>query len=118
MDRLLDATAVFSVIPIVMVLSSVRRAHIRPEHSVSWLVAAAVMLALSRMHSVLAAAGSFLGLPGSPIALLLIAGAVFLVMFYRFSMIVSSLKDNNIALAQRVAILEYHIEGLRTRELP
>jgi hypothetical protein len=34
---------------------------------------------------------------------------VFLVVFYRFSVVVSDLKDNNIALAQKVAILEYQI---------
>ena len=38
---------------------------------------------------------------------------VFLLVLYRISMILSSLKDNNIALAQRVAILEYQINTLR-----
>jgi len=37
-------------------------------------------------------------------------------MFFRFSVIVSHLRDDNIALAQRVAILEYHIRGLRSHE--
>jgi hypothetical protein len=34
-------------------------------------------------------------------------------MFYRFSLIISQLKDDNIALAQRVAILEYHIRSYK-----
>ena len=34
---------------------------------------------------------------------------MFVVVLYRVSRIVSSLKDNNIALAQKVAILEYQI---------
>jgi hypothetical protein len=34
-------------------------------------------------------------------------------MFFRFSVIVSRLKDDNIALAQRVAILEFHIQSIR-----
>ena len=48
-----------------------------------------------------------------PLALLLIVGCVFLLIFYRFSIIISQLKDDNIALAQRVAILEYHIQSLK-----
>ena len=45
-------------------------------------------------------------------ALMLLAGCVFVVIFYRFSVIISRLKDDNIALAQRVAILEYHLHAL------
>jgi hypothetical protein len=45
----------------------------------------------------------------------LTAAAVFLMMFYRYSIIVSHLRDDNIALAQRVAILEFHIQHLRQR---
>jgi len=37
---------------------------------------------------------------------------VFLLVFYRFSVIISELKDANIALAQRVAILQYRLESL------
>ena len=48
MDRLLNVMAVFSVVLIGLVLASVRRAHIRVEYSVSWLVAGLVLLVLSR----------------------------------------------------------------------
>jgi hypothetical protein len=34
-------------------------------------------------------------------------------MFYRFSVIISKLRDDNIALAQRLAILEFHLQALR-----
>jgi hypothetical protein len=37
-------------------------------------------------------------------------------MFFRFSVIISHLRDDNIAMAQRVAILEYHIQSLRKDE--
>ena len=37
-------------------------------------------------------------------------------MFFRFSVIISHLRDDNIALAQRVAILEYHIQNLKDHE--
>jgi hypothetical protein len=116
MERLLNVTTGLSVILLVMVLISVRRAHIRVEYSVSWLLAAAAMLVLSRSHPLLDAVRNLIGLPDSPLTLFLLAGGVFLIMFFRFSVIMSHLRDDNIALAQRVAILEYHLQNLRNHE--
>jgi len=112
MDRLLNVTTVLSILLLIMVLVSVRRAHIRVEYSVSWLLACAVMLILSRARPVLEFVTSHTGIPDTPLTLFLIAGSVFLIMFFRFSIIISHLRDDNIALAQRVAILEYHIRSL------
>jgi len=94
-------------------LVSVRRAHIRVEYSVSWLLAAAALLVLSRSRGMLEAAAHNLGISYPPLALLLVVGCVFLLMFYRYSVILSRLRDDNIALAQRLAILEYHLQNLR-----
>ena len=115
MDRLLDLTAGLGLVLLILVLVSVRRSHIRVEYSVSWLAAGVALLLLSRARQFLNSAGEYLGIPGSPVALLLISGAVFLLMFFRFSVILSKLRDDNIALAQKVAILEYHLQGLRQR---
>jgi len=115
MERLLNVTTGLSVVLLVLVLVSLRRAHIRVEYSVSWLLAALAMLGLSLNPPLLHTAAEWLGIPGSPVALLLIAGAVFLLMFFRFSVIISKLRDDNIALAQRVAILEFHLNSVRGR---
>jgi hypothetical protein len=113
MERLLNVMTATSVLLIVLVLISVRRAHIRVEYSVSWLLAGVALLALSRSHVFLDVLAHHLGISYAPLVLLLIVGGVFLIMFFRFSVIISRLKDNNIALAQRVAILEYHIQSLK-----
>ena len=116
MDSLLNVTTVLSILLIVMVLISVRRAHIRVEYSVSWLLAAVAMLILSRAHPLLDAVRNLIGLPDSPLTLFLLAAGVFVIMFFRTSIIISHLRDDNIALAQRVAILEYHLQKLRDHE--
>ena len=116
MDRLLHVTTVLSFMLLVMVLFSVRRAHIRVEYSVSWLLAALSMLLLSRSRPVLDYITAHTGIPDTPLTLFLISGSLFLIMFFRFSIIISHLRDDNIALAQRVAILEYHIQSLRNNE--
>jgi len=113
MDRLLNTLTVLSGLLLLLVLASVRRAHIRVEYSVSWLLAAAALLVLSRSRGLLEAAAHKLGLADPSLALLLIIGCVFLLMFYRYSVILSKLRDDNIALAQRLAILEFHLQTLR-----
>ncbi len=116
MQSLLNITTALSLLLLALVLFSVRREHIRVEYSVSWLIAAVLMLLLSRARPVLDYLTRNFGIPDTPLTLFLIAGSVFLVMFFRFSVIVSHLRDDNIALAQKVAILEYHIESLRSHE--
>ena len=111
MDRLLNVTTGLGCVLIAFVLISVRRAHIRVEYSVSWLGAAVVLLILSRSHSLLNWITAAIGLSSPALALILLVFCVFLVVFYRFSIIISDLKDANIAMAQRVAILEFEVQS-------
>jgi len=111
LNNLLNFTAGLSVALIVLVLVSVRRAHIRVEYSVSWLGAAVTLLVLSRSQSLLEKLASFLGIEDPPLVLLLLVGCLFLLVLYRVSSVISELKDANIALAQRMAILEYHLQS-------
>lgn len=115
MDRLLNFTAGLSVALIVLVLTSVRRAHIRVEYSVSWLIAAAALLALSGSPGLLVALAELLGVSEPPLALIMASGCVFLFIFYRYSVLLSRLKDDNIALAQKVAMLEYRLESVTNK---
>ena len=110
MNRLLNVMTVLSAGLIAMVLFSVRRAHIRVEYSVSWLGAAIVLLILSRSRALLSWIAAYLGIEYAPLALIIIVLCVFLVVFYRFSVIISNLKDANIAMAQRLAILESQLQ--------
>lgn len=116
MDRLLNVMTIFSLGLFIVVLTSLRRAHIRVEYSVSWLTASVVLLILSRSHKFLYWVTTRLGLSDLATALIIIVFCVFLVVFYRFSVIISDLKDANIAMAQRVAILEYQIEALNEEQ--
>lgn len=101
----------FSIALIVLVLLSVRREHIRVEYSVSWLAAGIVLLILSLNKTLVHRLAAVLGVDYPPVAILMIVFCVFLVVFYRFSIRISALKDANIALAQRLAILEYQLKS-------
>lgn len=112
MERLLTVSLILSGGLIAAILHSLRRSHIRVEYSISWLAAAIVVFVLSIWQTGLAALGRLLGINYPPAALASVTICVFLVVLYRLSMIVSELKDNNVALAQKVAALEYHLHRL------
>ena len=114
MERLLWWTSVISVVLIVIVLTALRRAHIRVEYSVTWLIACVALFTLSRSETVLRWIASTLGLGSPQTVLVLVAGFIFVVMFFWTCVVISRLRDDNIALAQRVAILEFHLNRLNT----
>jgi hypothetical protein len=111
MDRLLNVITILSLCLGALVLLSVRRSHIRVEYSVSWLGAALALLLLSLSQGMLTWIAKYLGLSSPPLALFMLGFVVFLVVFYRFSVIISDLKDANIAMAQRLAILEFQLHS-------
>ncbi len=115
MEGLLNFLTVISVVLIVFVLASVRRMHVRVEYSVSWLGAGLTLLVLSRSKTALTYLSGALGIESPGLALITLVGCLFLLVVFRMSVVVSSLKDANIALTQRVAILEYR---LRSHEEP
>jgi len=112
MERLLNVMTILSVVLMAAVLFSVRRSHIRVEYSVSWLGASVILLLLSRSPSMLNWIAAQLGLADAPLALIILVFCVFLVVIYRLSVVISDLKDANIAMAQRLAILEFQIHRL------
>lgn len=116
MGRLLNIMSVLSLLLMAVVLFSVRRSHIRVEYSVSWLGAALILLVLSRSPGALYWIASQLGLTDPPLALLILVFCIFLVVIYRLSVVISDLKDANIAMAQRVAIIEFQLQSLNEKQ--
>lgn len=116
MDRLLNLVNFFSIVLMATVLFSVRRERIRVEYSVTWLAASIVLFFLTRWRGPMHWVTNALQLPDVAMSLVIIVFGVFLVVFYRFTIRVSALKDANVALAQRVAILEYRITSLHEEQ--
>ncbi len=117
MEPLLNAITIASLAVIVLVLLSLRRAHIRVEYSMSWLGAAVTLLILSRWRSLLERGMGWLGLGNDPAsALVLLIVCLLFVVSYRFSIVISRLKDANIALAQKVAMLEFRVRTLDEKQ--
>jgi hypothetical protein len=111
MDRLTLVMTVFSIGLIAVILVSVRKEHIRVESSVSWLLAAIVLLVLTSSRDAMTWVAELFGVADPVSALLIMWGAVFIAVLYGLSIRLSKLKDSNIALAQQVAILEYRLQS-------
>jgi hypothetical protein len=90
-------------------LISLRRAHIRAEYSVSWLAVGAVLSGFALFPKWIDRVSSSLGL--EPQAYLLVVGGVLIsILVFEISRVVSTLRDENVLLAQRVAILEFRMQ--------
>ncbi len=113
MERIRIAVAILSVLLILLIVRSVRREHIRVEYSMAWLGTALLLLVLSLSDRAMEVLAHWLGIRGStPLVLIALAGVLFVFTFFRYSIVVSSLKDHNIQLAQKVGMLEWEIERL------
>lgn len=112
MRILLPLLAGFGVMIFLVVLRSLRREHIRVEHSVSWLAASAVLVMMAAGVSLFQPAQNSSELADT---LLFMIIAIALWIGYRSSRVVSELKDMNITLTQRVAILEFHLRELNEK---
>ena len=97
-----------AVIVILATLISLRRSHIRVEYSVSWLAVGLILLICALFPRYLVRAAASMGLDPQ-IAFVLLAGALALGLVFEVSAVVSRLRDENVMLTQRLAILEYHL---------
>ena len=112
MERIRVVVAALSLLLIAQIIRSVRREHIRVEYSMTWLGAALLLLVLSLSDTAMGALERWIGVREAPLVLIVLAGVLFVFTFFRYSLVVSSLKDHNIQLAQRVGMLEWEIEQL------
>ncbi len=99
---------VVGILTIVVTLFSLRREHIRTEYSVSWLAVGAILTLLALFPRALDATARALDV--DPRTCFLIAsGALISSLVFEISHVVSKLRDENVMLAQRLAILEYQL---------
>jgi hypothetical protein len=104
-ERVRVVTAVLAALLLLQIIRSVRREHIRVEYSMAWFAAAVLLLALSLSDTALGWLSRGLGMEDASLVLLVVAGVLFVFTFFRFSVVVSGLKDHNIVLAQKVGML-------------
>ncbi len=110
----LAATAV-SVILVLVVFELIRSRRLREQYALLWLVTGVVLVILSAWRGGLNTIAGWLGVRGYPPAVLFAVGLMFVILvLLHYSTVISRLSDQNVVLAQKLALLEARLnEGER-----
>jgi hypothetical protein len=109
-----------SLLLILVVLELVRGRRLKERYAILWLVTGVVLLVLSAWRGGLNTVAGWLGVTGYPPAVLFAVATLFiLLVLLHYSTVLSKLTDENVELAQRVALLEQSIRaGASERPTP
>jgi hypothetical protein len=110
----LAATAA-SVILVLVVFELIRSRRLREQYALLWLVTGIVLVILSAWRGGLNTIAGWLGVRGYPPAVLFAVGLMFVILvLLHYSTVISKLSDQNVVLAQKLALLEARLnEGER-----
>src|SRR3989440_9083746 len=109
------AGAVASFVLVLVVLELIRSRRLRERYALLWLVTGIVLTVLSAWRDGLNTIAGWLGVRSFPPAGLFAVGIPFiLAVLLHYSTVISRLSDQNVLLAQRVALLESELRSERT----
>jgi hypothetical protein len=104
------AGALASVLLILVVLELIRSRRLRERYALLWLATGVVLLVLSLWRNGLNTIAGWFGVRGYPPAVLFAVGVLFiLLVLLHYSTVISKLADQNVVLAQRLALLEQRL---------
>ena len=109
----LAATAA-SVILVLVVFELIRSRRLREQYALLWLATGIVLVILSAWRGGLNTIAGWLGVRGYPPAVLFAVGLMFVILvLLHYSTVISRLSDQNVVLAQRLALLETKLDELQ-----
>ena len=109
---------VASLLLILVVLELIRGRRLKERYALLWLVTGAALLVLSAWRGGLNTIAGWLGVTSYPPAVLFAVATLFtLLVLLHYSTVISKLTDENVDLAQRIALLEERV-GAASRPQP
>ena len=101
------AATVVSLLLVVVVFELIRSRRLRERYALLWLLTGMVLVVLSAWRGGLNTMAGWLGVRGYPPAVLFAVGLLFVILvLLHYSTVISRLSDQNVILAQRLALLE------------
>jgi hypothetical protein len=101
-----------SILLLLVVFELIRSRRLRERYALLWLVTGLVLLALSLWRGGLNTIAGWLGVETYPPAVLFAVALLFvLAVLLHYSTVISKLTDQNVLLAQRVALLELELSS-------
>jgi hypothetical protein len=108
-----------SLLLILVVLELVRGRRLKERYALLWLATGVVLLVLSAWRDGLNTVAGWLGVTGYPPAVLFAVATLFvLLVLLHYSTVISKLTDENVELAQRIALLEERVRRPELSERP
>ena len=105
------AATIASLVLLVIVFELIRSRRLRERYALLWLLTGIVLVVLSAWRGGLNTIAGWLGVRGYPPAVLFAVGLLFvIVVLLHYSTVISRLSDQNVVLAQRIALLEAELE--------
>ncbi len=112
--RVSIAGVIASILLILVILELVRGRRLKERYALLWLATGIVLLVLSAWRDGLNTIASWVGVTSYPPAVLFAVAVLFiLLVLLHYSTVLSKLTDENVQLAQRIALLE---EQMRLRQ--
>jgi cell division protein FtsW (lipid II flippase) len=106
------AAVAASLILLLVVFELIRSRHLRERYALLWLLTGLVLLALSAWRGGLNTIAGWVGVETYPPAVLFAVALLFvLAVLLHYSTVISKLSDQNVILAQRVALLELELSA-------
>jgi hypothetical protein len=106
------AGALASFALVLVVLELIRSRRLRERYALLWLVTGITLTALSAWRSGLNTIANWFGVRSYPPAVLFAVGILFiLAVLLHYSTVISRLSDQNVMLAQRLALLEEQLRA-------
>ena len=104
------AGAIASIILILVVIELVRGRRLKERYALLWLATGVVLLVLSAWRGGLNTIAGWVGVTSYPPAVLFAVATLFiLLVLLHYSTVISKLTDENVELAQRIALLEERV---------
>src|SRR5207247_2573263 len=101
------AATIASLALILVVFELIRSRRLRERYALLWLLTGVVLLVLSAWRGGLNTIAGWLGVRGYPPAVLFAVAILFVILvLLHYSTVISRLTDQNVVLAQRLALLE------------
>lgn len=105
-----------SLVLLLVVFELIRSRRLRERYALLWLVTGAVLVVLSAWRGGLNTIAGWLGVKGYPPAVLFAVGLLFVILvLLHYSTVISRLADQNVVLAQRLALLETRLSEREDR---
>ena len=112
--RISIAAAIASALLLLIVLELIRGRRLKERYALLWLATGVVLLVLSLWRGGLNTIAGWLGVTSYPPAVLFAVATLFIfLVLLHYSTVISRLTDENVDLAQRIALLEERLSRER-----